>query len=94
MRIAWSPRARGHLIALRSYIAERIREPPSPLPVESRLRSTNSRSFHAWAVAEESRARANSSFPVRLYIVAYVVDADEVTILAILHGAQRWPEAF
>ncbi len=23
-----------------------------------------------------------------------VVDADKVTILAILHGAQRWPEAF
>ena len=27
------------------------------------------------------------------YVVAYVVDADDVTILAILHGAQRWPEA-
>jgi addiction module RelE/StbE family toxin len=28
------------------------------------------------------------------FIAAYAVDHDRIVILAIYHGAQRWPEAF
>jgi len=28
------------------------------------------------------------------FIVAYAIDQDRIVILAVYHGAQRWPEAF
>ena len=28
------------------------------------------------------------------FIVAYAIEKDRIVILAIYHGAQRWPEAF
>jgi plasmid stabilization system protein ParE len=28
------------------------------------------------------------------YVVAYTVSGEKVTVLAVLHGARRWPESF
>ena len=39
----------------------------------------------------DTRELAVSDTP---FIVAYAIDVDRTVILAVYHGAQRWPEAF
>lgn len=93
MRIIWSPRARTHLIALRSYIAER--NPRAAIAVARRIRDSVDQLAEYPRMGRGGRVAGTRELVITRtpYIVAYVVDADEVTILAILHGAQRWPEA-
>ena len=94
MRITWSPRARGHLIALRSYIAER--NPRAAVTVAGRIRASVDQLAEFPHMGRVGRVPGTRELVISRtpYIAAYVVDADELTILAILHGAQRWPEAF
>ena len=93
MRIIWSPRARGYLIALRSYIARR--NPRAAATVAGRIRATVDKLAEFPNIGRGGRVPGTRELVVSRtpYVVAYVVDADDVTILAILHGAQRWPEA-
>lgn len=94
MRIIWSPRARGHLIALRSYIAER--NPRAAVTVAARIRASVGQLADFPHMGRIGRVPGTRELVISRtpYVGAYVVDADEVTILAILHGAQRWPDVF
>lgn len=91
MNLRYTRRALADLDAARDYIAER--NPQAARLFGARLRGA----------IEELRAFPERGRPGRVagtrelvvprtpYVVAYRIEAASVDILAILHGARRWP---
>jgi toxin ParE1/3/4 len=94
MTIVWSPRAIGHLEALREYIA---RENPS---AAARTAAT------VLAAVERLAELPNLGRPGRVagtrelvvprtaYVIPYRVRGERLEIIAVFHGRQRWPKRF
>lgn len=92
MRLRWTPLAAGHLESAYEYVA---RDSPSAAG------DTIERIVLAVEVLERypeigrkgrvprTREMVVTGTP---FVVAYRVKADKVEILAVLHGARRWPE--
>lgn len=93
MRLVWSPRSLRHLEALHAYIADR--NPDAATRVVSRI---------VHRVERQLSLAPNSGRPGRVdgtrelvvprtpFIVAYSVEVDRVEIVAVIHGAMRWPK--
>lgn len=93
MKVRWSRPALVDLRRIREYIAQE--SPARAATVVSRLRAA------ALGLAqfprrgrpgdhEDTRELVVARMP---YIVVCRIDDDEVVILRVLHGAQRWPPA-
>ncbi len=94
MRIGWHPNALDDIRGIEAFIE--WDNPPAAQAMETRIR----------AVVEILAEHPNLGRPGRVsgtrelivagtpYLVAYAVLGDEVRILAVLHTAQKWPEAF
>ena len=94
MRILWHATARNDLVALRRYIADD--DPQAAAEVAARIRgAVRSLSIHPYlgrsGRVADTRELVITNTP---YLVAYAVDGDDVLILAVIHGARRWPERF
>ena len=92
MRILWRPKAVRQLQAIERYI-ERDK------PVAARAMQRRVVEAVSALAAQPSMGRPGRVDGTRElviagtpYIVAYAVINDEVRILAVFHGAQRWPE--
>ena len=94
MRIRWTPQAAGHLKACHDYLAaesvtaedqliDRILTAVEMLGQHPQLGRTGS--------VEGTRELLIARTP---FIVAYRLRGDQAQILAVLHGARRWPEEF
>lgn len=89
--LEWKPAAVADLVAIVDYISDDNPDAAQALKRDietrvSRLRE-NPRLYRAGRVAgtREMVVRSN-------YIVVYAEDADTVTVLRVLHGAQLWPQ--
>ena len=94
MTVVWSPRAIGHLAALRDYIA---RENPGTF---ARMATT------LLAAVDRLAAVPNLGRPGRVagtrevvvpgtrYVIPYRVRGERLEIIAVFHGRQRWPKRF
>jgi toxin ParE1/3/4 len=94
MKIRWMPLAEQDLEAAYDYVQQ---------DNENAARQLVARIFSAVGVlirhplagregrVNETRELAVARTP---YIIAYRIHRDEIQILAVLHGAQRWPTAF
>jgi addiction module RelE/StbE family toxin len=94
MQIIWQPAALDDLESLRTYIAQF-----NPRAAR-RIRKAISAAVTALAGAPElgrpGRVEETRELPVpnTNYLLAYTVVDNQLTILAVQHSAQEWPEAF
>lgn len=88
--LEWKPRAVADLVAIVDYIADDNPEAAQALKedIETKVSCLrdNPRLYRTGRVAgtREMVVRSN-------YIVVYAEDANTVTVLRVLHGAQLWP---
>lgn len=95
MRFVWSDRAVAHLEAAFAHIAED--DPVAASRVIRRIVALCERLLTEHAeIGRAGRVAGTRELVISRtpYIVAYAVDGQTVTILAVLHGARRWPQAF
>ena len=94
MRLTWTRTAFQDLKHLHDYIADD--NPDAARKIVSRIREAashlrrNPRIGRAGRVPE-TRELVITGTP---YIVAYRIEGQQVQIVAVIHGAQRWPDSF
>ena len=91
MRLIWARRAISDLAEIRSYITRD--NPPAAPRVAARIRQAVSRLTQHPNLGRPGREPDTRELVVTRtrYIVAYRVQDESVTILAVVHGARRWP---
>jgi addiction module RelE/StbE family toxin len=94
MKIRWSPTAISDLASIRAYISRD--NPAAARRVASRIKKSVNRLVDFPLSGRAGRVPGTHELviPATSYIAAYTIQADEVRIAAVLHGRQRWPEAF
>lgn len=91
MRVIWSDRALIHLEAIGAYLEQR-----SPAGA-TRVLAAIARRVESLADHPHSgrRGRIHGTrelvIPRTRYLVAYRLHDEEIEILAVIHGSQRWP---
>ena len=94
MRIVWSRRALLNLDATGVYLGER--NPDAAARMLDAIADGVSRlAAHPFRGRSSRAAGTRELVLVRTpYVVAYRVRRDSLEILAVLHGARRWPKRF
>ena len=92
MRLRWTPLAAGQLKAAYEYVD---RDSPSKADetIERILSAVEVLERHA-QIGRKGRVPRTRELVVTgtPFLVAYRARADQIEILAVLHGARRWPE--
>ena len=92
MKLRWTPLAAGQLESAHDYVA---RDDPSAADdsVERILSAVEALEQHPHIGRKGRVARTRELVVTGTpFLVAYRVKADQVEILAVLHGARRWPK--
>lgn len=93
--IVWTEQATQHLDQVRDYIAlsngENVAVQVAVRVVTSVQRLTTFPMSGRAGRVRGTRELVISNSP---FIVAYSIENERIVILAIYHGAQKWPEAF
>jgi addiction module RelE/StbE family toxin len=91
MQVVWSPRAVKHLAQLRRYIAKE--NPKAASKVAGRIIDVVDLLATMPHAGRPGRVPGTREFVVAdtPFIVIYRVVAKTLEIIAVLHGAQKWP---
>ena len=91
MRLIWTRRATWDLAEIRSYIARH--NPAAAARIASRIRQAVDGLQDHPNLGRPGREPGTRELVVARtrYVVAYSVDEESVTILAVVHGARQWP---
>ena len=94
MRVRWTTPAREQFAGAFEYIAEENRR-AAARTAEQIWESTQILARHPMA-GREGRVAGTRELVISgtPFIVAYKIEKKEVRILAVLHAAREWPEAF
>jgi addiction module RelE/StbE family toxin len=94
MKIRWSPTAVTDIESIRDYIA--CDSPTAARNVANRIKDSVNRliSFPLSGRAGRVPGTRELVIPETSYIAAYTIQDNEVRIASLLHGKQRWPDAF
>jgi addiction module RelE/StbE family toxin len=94
MILRWSPTAISDLEVIRDYIARD--SPTAARKVANRIKESVNRliSFPSSGRAGRVPGTLELVIPGTSYIAVYTIQDDEVRIASVLHGRQRWPDAF
>lgn len=95
MKLVWTERSRAHLASLHDYIA--ADDPGAAARVVTRIIDLTASLLAEHPLAgRPGRVTGTRELVITgtPYLVAYEVAGETVTILAVLHGARRWPGAF
>jgi toxin ParE1/3/4 len=94
MKIRWMPLAEQDLEAAYEYIQQDNENAAKQL-VARVFSAVGLLTRHPLA-GREGRVKGTRELAITRtpYVIAYRVHTDEIQILAILHGAQRWPTTF
>lgn len=94
MRIVWLPRARDEVREAHAYIASA--NPAAAKAVIARIRTQVKALADFPMSGRTGRVTGTRELIISKtpYIVAYRIAGDDIEILAVLHGARRWPESF
>lgn len=94
MRVRWTTPAREQLAVAHQYIAEENPRAAARM-VEKIWKSTRLLGRHPMA-GRPGRVDGTREFVVRgtPFLVAYRVVRNEIEILAVMHGARKWPDEF
>ena len=92
MTVAWSPRAIGHLAALRDYIARE--NPGAAARTATRLLAAVDRLAALPNLGRPGRVSGTRELvvPGTRYVIPYRVRGERLEIIAVFHGRQRWPK--
>jgi toxin ParE1/3/4 len=93
VRLRFTSEAREHIVAIYNYI--RDRNPAAATQVAARIRMAAERLTEFPRMGHAGRVAGTYEWVVRglPYIIVYQIDATEVLILGVFHGAQdREPE--
>jgi len=92
MKIVWSPTARTDLRHIEAYIAER--NPPAAVKIAKAILA-GVEDLHRFpgigrpGRVPDTRELVISSTP---YIIPYRIVGQAIHIIAVIHGARRWPD--
>ena len=91
MTVVWSPRAIGHLAALRAHIARET--PGAAARTATTLLAAVDRLAELPNLGRPGRVSGTRELvvPGTRYIIPYRVRGERVEIIAVFHGRQRWP---
>ena len=94
MRVRWLAVARADLLAIGEYIAQHNQT--AAYTVQEAIRQQVGRLAEHPQSGRPGRVKGTRELVVSAtrYIVAYRVAGEVVTILRVLHGAQKWPKEF
>lgn len=92
MTVVWSPRAIGHLVALRDYVAQD--NPAAAGRVAGTILEAVERLADLPNLGRPGRVAGTRELviPQTPFIVPYRVKTDRLEIIAVFHGRQRWPD--
>lgn len=92
MRVAWSPAALLHLRDIHAYISA-----DNPAAADQMVQTINQkvgRLAQTPRAGRPGRVAGTREVVVRPFVVAYAVSDKLIVILAVIHGARRWPRRF
>jgi toxin ParE1/3/4 len=89
--VVWSPRAIGHLAALRDYIARE--NPGAAARTATTLLAAVDRLAELPNLGRPGRVSGTRELvvPGTRYVIPYRVRGERLEIIAVFHGRQRWP---
>ena len=92
MRLVWSPQAVRDADDLTAYIARD--NPVAAIEVRDRIEQLVEGLLDYPRMGRPGRVPGTRELVISRtpYLVAYRVAGDTITVLRVLHGAQRWPE--
>jgi toxin ParE1/3/4 len=92
MTLRWSPTALRDLESLHTYIAN---DNPSAaaVTVETVIAGIEAFMQHP-EMGRKGRVTGTRELVMAPYVIAYRVRRTTVDVLAVIHGARRWPESF
>jgi addiction module RelE/StbE family toxin len=91
MRLIWTRRATLDLAEIRLYIARN--NPVAASRVATRIGQAVARLVDHPNLGRSGREPGTRELVVTRtrYVVAYRIDQESVTVLAVIHGARQWP---
>ena len=91
MKVVWSPRAIGHLVRLREYIARDSEQ--NAAVVATRILDAIDLLQSYSEIGRPGRVVGTRELVVAgtPYIIPYRVRHDRLELLAVFHGRQKWP---
>lgn len=91
MRVEWTAAAEESLLAIARYIA--VETPRAALAVYEEIRRQVANLAEHPEIGRPGRVRGTRELVITRtpFIAAYRVKQEAVTVLAVLHGRQRWP---
>ena len=92
MTVVWSPRAIGHLAALRDYIARE--SPAAAARTATTLLAAVDRLAELPNLGRAGRVSGTRELvvPGTRYVIPYRMRGGRLEIVAVFHGRQRWPK--
>jgi len=89
--VVWSPRAIGHLAALRDYIARE--NPGAAARTAATLLAAVDRLAELQNLGRPGRISGTRELvvPGTRYVIPYRVRGERLEIIAVFHDRQRWP---
>jgi toxin ParE1/3/4 len=92
MTVRWTPTALRDLESLQAYIGSDS-SPAADAAVEKILAAIEALSQHP-EMGRAGRVVATRELVVPPFVIAYRLRRGTVEIMAIIHGARRWPDRF
>ena len=91
MTVVWSPRAIGHLAALRDWIARE--NPGAAARTATTLLAAVDRLAELPNFGRPGRVSGTRELvvPGTRYVIPYRMRGERLEIIAVFHGRQRWP---
>jgi toxin ParE1/3/4 len=91
VRLIWTRRAIWDLVEIRAYIGRE--NPTAATRVAARIRQAVARLIDHPNLGRPGREPGTRELVVSRtrYIVAYSVQDKSITVLAVVHGARKWP---
>ncbi len=92
--VRWMPIAKEHLAAAHQFLSEQSPQAADEI-IDLILSTVEALSRHP-RLGRQRRVEGTRELVVAgtPFIVAYRIRRDQVHVLAVLHGAQRWPDHF
>ena len=92
MRIIWTDRALIHIDAIGTYLGER--NPAAKTRILGAIgKGVERLALHPFSGRPGRAPRTRELVVTRTpYVVAYRLRGEDIEVLAVIHGAQRWPK--
>jgi toxin ParE1/3/4 len=92
MTIRWTPTGLRDLQAMRDYISED--RPEAAVAMVERILSGPETLKRFPDMGRKGRVEGTRELVMSPYVIAYRVKRESIEVIAIIHGARRWPDSF